>query len=265
MSASNLIIPKERAEKAQSYTPPAVTGNDSATLMQIVERMMREPTFDPDKIQKMLDLKAQWDATEARKAFTVAMAAFKADPPHIVKNKHVRFPTEKGITEYDHATHSEVTEKIAAGLGQHGMSHRWNVEQSEGRIRVTCIITHALGHSEQVQMTAGADTSGTKNDIQAVASTVTYLQRYTLLAATGLTSADMDKADDDGKGADTQKSEIPELPQDVINALKDAAKEGSAALAKVFEGLSPKTRALIVLHYETEWAGLKADAAKVQK
>jgi predicted transposase YbfD/YdcC len=176
--------------------------------MQIVERMMREPTFDPDKIQKMLDLKAQWDATEARKAFTVAMAAFKAIPPKIVKNKHVRFPSEKGVVEYDHATHSEVTEKIAAGLGQHGLSHRWNIEQSEGRIRVTCIITHSLGHAESVAMTADADNSGRKNHIQAIASAVSYLQRYTLLAATGLTSADMDKADDDGKGAGSKPETI---------------------------------------------------------
>jgi hypothetical protein len=49
-------------------------------------------------------------------------------------------------------------------------------------------------------MTAGADASGSKNDIQAISSTVTYLQRYTLLAATGLTSAEMDQDDDDGAG-----------------------------------------------------------------
>jgi hypothetical protein len=211
MSTSNLIIPKERAEKALPDQPPTVTaGNDSATVMQIVERMMREPTFDPDKIQKMLDLKTQWDATEARKAFAVAMAAFKANPPHIVKNKHVRFVTQKGVMEYDHATHSEVTEKIAAGLCQYGMFHRWNVQQSDGRIQVTCIITHALGHSEQVQMTASADASGTKNEIQAIASTVTYLQRYTVLAATGLTSADMDDSDDDGAATGGKPDRVSE-------------------------------------------------------
>ena len=48
------------------------------------------------------------------------------------------------------------------------------------------------------KMTAPSDTSGQKNSIQAIASTVTYLQRYTLLAATGITTMDM--PDDDGKG-----------------------------------------------------------------
>jgi len=40
--------------------------------------------------------------------------------------------------------------------------------------------------------------SGNKNPIQAIASTVSYLERYTLLAITGLTTKDMD---DDGKNA----------------------------------------------------------------
>ena len=174
---------------------------DLGALMTIIERAASDPNFDTGRLMQMLELKERWDATEARKAFTVAMAAFKANPPKIVKNKHVKIQHRNGggTTEYDHATHSEVTEKIAAGLGQHGLSHRWNVEQSEGRIRVTCIITHSLGHSEQVQMTANADDSGSKNSIQAIGSAVTYLQRYTLLAATGLTTADM--PDDDGAGA----------------------------------------------------------------
>ena len=179
-----------------------VAQSDSSAIMNIIDRMSREPNFNIESVQQLLALKREWDANEARKAFVAAMAAFKANPPKIVKNKHVRFQTEKGVTEYDHATHSEVTEKIAAALGAHGLSHRWNVEQSEGRIRVTCIITHSMGHSEQVALTASADDSGRKNSIQAIGSAITYLQRYTVLAATGLTTADMDKTDDDGRGTD---------------------------------------------------------------
>lgn len=180
-----------------------VAQSDSSAIMNIIDRMSREPNFNIESVQQLLALKREWDANEARKAFVAAMAAFKANPPKIVKNKHVRFQTEKGVTEYDHATHSEVTEKIAAALGAHGLSHRWNVEQSEGRIRVTCIITHSMGHSEQVALTASADDSGRKNSIQAIGSAITYLQRYTLLSATGLTTADMDKADNDGATAET--------------------------------------------------------------
>src|SRR5437660_174203 len=61
-----------------------------------------------------------------------------------------------------------------------------------GTIRVTCILTHVQGHSEQVSMSAQPDTSGSKNSIQAIGSTASYLQRYTLFAATGLAPKDAD-------------------------------------------------------------------------
>lgn len=47
-------------------------------------------------------------------------------------------------------------------------------------------------------MIAPVDTSGSKNAIQAIGSTVTYLQRYTLLSGCGLAAA---STDDDGRGA----------------------------------------------------------------
>jgi hypothetical protein len=56
-------------------------------------------------------------------------------------------------------------------------------------------------------MEAGADVSGKKNAIQSVASSITYLSRYTLLAATGLAAVDM--PDDDGAGYDQPEAQSP--------------------------------------------------------
>ena len=63
---------------------------------------------------------------------------------------------------------------------------------------VTCTLTHEQGHSESVTLSAPFDTSGSKNAIQAIGSTITYLERYTLLAITGLSASDME--DDGAKG-----------------------------------------------------------------
>jgi len=186
--------------------PPA---SDVGALMAIIDRAATDPNFDPARLMQLLEVKERWEATEARKAYMVAMAAFKADPPKIFKNKHVAFRNKSGgLTEYDHATHSEVVEKIAGALGQHGLSHRWNIVQDKGLITVTCVITHALGHSDSVAMTAPPDDSGSKSAIQAVASTCTLLQRYTLIAATGLTSADLPDADDRTDGDDDKPETI---------------------------------------------------------
>jgi hypothetical protein len=172
--------------------------SDAGSLMAIINRAAATENFDVDKLEKLLAVKERWDANEARKAFTAAMAAFKANPPEIIKDKHVAFQTSKGMTEYDHATLGSVCAAIVKGLSEHGISHRWDVAQDQ-RIKVTCILTHEQGHSEQVSLTASADESGGKNSIQAIGSAVTYLQRYTLFAATGLAAMDQD---DDGKGTE---------------------------------------------------------------
>jgi len=145
---------------------------------------------DLDQMQKLMDLQERWEANESRKAYVSAMTAFKADPPKIVKNKYVEY------NNYHHATLDHVSTVIGSSMSKHGLSFRWDVKQ-ENSINVSCIVTHALGHSESVSLQADADTSGKKNSIQAIGSTVTYLQRYTLLAVTGLAAED-----DDGKSSD---------------------------------------------------------------
>ena len=57
---------------------------------------------------------------------------------------------------------------------------------------MTCTIKHVGGHSDSVSLGGPPDSGGAKNAIQARASTVTYLERYTLKAITGLAEADDD-------------------------------------------------------------------------
>jgi hypothetical protein len=191
-----------RVEQSKEIAAPA-----PAELL----RLAIEQKADPAYMRELMQLQRDWEANNARKAYVSAMAKFKAEPLTIVKDKHVSFATSKGKTEYDHATIGNVVEAIGARLAACGFSFRWQTDQLEGgRISVTCIITHELGHSESTTLKAGADDSGGKNNIQSIASTVTYLQRYTLLAATGM--ATRDQEDDDGATAEveyiTEKQEV---------------------------------------------------------
>ena len=163
-------------------------------------RLAVEQGADLDRLERLMTLQERWEAGEARKAYTIAMNAFKAEPVIITKRKLVSFTTRDGdTTSYKHAELSDVTEAIGPAMAKHDLSFRWNVRQEAGTINVDCIVTHAKGHSETVSMHGSPDASGKKNAIQQVASTVSYLQRYTLLAATGMsTKGD----DDDGAGSE---------------------------------------------------------------
>ena len=180
-----------------------------------------------EKLQQLVELQERWEANEARKAYVAAMNAFKADPPDVFKSKHVKF----GNTEYDHAGLDDAVEEIGKALSKHGLSFRWDCEQIDGGVvRVTCIITHVQGHSEKTPLQAGHDQSGGKNNIQALGSTVTYLQRYTLFAATGLAAKEMD---DDGGAAGANR--ITEEQTAALTALLEEVGADTVKFLDYFE------------------------------
>ena len=174
-----------------AQTLPAETA-DASSLMRIIERATMDPAFDVEKLSQLLDVKERWEKAEARKAYHAALARFKLDPPRIRKNATVAY----GRTEYSHATLDAVVNAVAPALAREGLSHDYRIRQEGGMITVVCTLTHELGHSDSVEMTAPHDDSGQKNPVQQIASAVTYLRRYTLEAITGLASED----DDDGRG-----------------------------------------------------------------
>jgi hypothetical protein len=184
------------------------------------------------EIREFMQLQREWEADQARKAYVADMAAFKLDPPEIVKDKLVGYKNKDGsVTGYTHATLGNVTGAIIEGLARHGFSHRWDTEQKGADIIVTCILTHKLGHSESTTLNAAKDDSGKKNSIQQMASTITYLQRYTLLGATGLATRDQD---DDGATAELDTT----LADNWIARVKAAPTD--ADVVKVWEvGIEP--------------------------
>lgn len=196
--SSDVIEMEGNAVTQQASQGRSVAQATPADLM----RYALESGADLDRLEKLMQMQLAWEANEARKAYVAAMAEFKKNPPEIFKNKHVSFDTQKGKTEYDHATIGNVVEKVIGALAEHGFSHRWVPGRTDGGImKVTCVITHRLGHSEETTLEGPPDQSGGKNSIQAVASTNTYLQRYSLLMACGLATKDAEFPDDDGKGS----------------------------------------------------------------
>ncbi len=190
----------------------------SNSLMKMIERAAFQPDFDVAKLQTMLDMKLRFEANEARLAYISAMHEFRSNPPEINKTKKVQYENKDGsTTTYHHAELDDVTEIISQALRKVDIRPSWKTSDQNGKITVTCVLTHKLGHSEEVATLPGPpDTSGGKNNIQAIGSTVTYLQRYTLLAGTGLAAKGQD---DDGKTEGMDANAI----EDYKTAMKDAA------------------------------------------
>lgn len=177
------------------------------TPLSIVQAALQSGNVD--MYREAVALAKEMDGITARKAFDNAMADAKAKIPVIRKNRRVGFDSRKAgasRTEYSHEDMAEIARTIDPILSERGLSYRFRVSSEANEpVRVTCIISHRDGHSEETTLRAGRDESGNKNAIQAIGSTVTYLQRYTLKAALGLAAAE----DDDGHASEQT---IPDEP-----------------------------------------------------
>jgi len=155
---------------------------ETTTPMQLLA-IATEKGADLDQMEKLMNLQERWEASQAKKAFFQAMSEFQSKVPSIKKLK------EGHNCKY--APIGDIAEQIRKTMNDCGFSYRFEQEHSE-RIKVICVVTHVDGHSERTDMSAGADSSGNKNGVQAIGSTITYLQRYTLTSALGITTADED-------------------------------------------------------------------------
>lgn len=173
---------------------PMIAPSTALTPVELLQIAVQKGV-DTEQLKALMEMQREWKADQARDAFVKAMSDFRSEALSIVKKKHVSF----GTTNYKHATLAQIVEIASPALSAHGLSHRWETKQDGPAITVSCIITHALGHSEQCSLMAAPDDSGGKNKIQAVGSTVSYLQRYTFMAITGLAAKDQD---DDGQASE---------------------------------------------------------------
>jgi ERF superfamily len=139
-------------------------------------------------VERFMAMHERFEASQARKVFNLAIAQAKAEITPIVKNA-------VGHNNKKYADFSGIARAVDPIITKFGLSYRFRTTQSE-RISVTCVLSHELGHSEENTLSGPADKTGSKNDIQAIGSTLTYLQRYSLVQALGLAAAN----DDDGNG-----------------------------------------------------------------
>ena len=139
---------------------------------------------DLDQLTKLMDLQERWEAAEAKKAFVVAMTKFRAECPTIQKTRETHQGKYAGL--------AETLDTIKGLLSECGLSHTWNTKQNTEGMMVTCCVTHVLGHQECTSMTGPPETSGSKNALQALGSTCSYLSRYTLFSILGIASTDQD-------------------------------------------------------------------------
>lgn len=199
-------------ENLPTYTPdttPTLKAHAAATTtaISLLEAAINKGA-SVEQLEKLLALQERWEANEARKQYFDAFTLFQSELMTVERtSKHKQYGS--------YASLGEIAETIREPLKAAGLSYRFDIADEAGAIMVRCIVSHRGGHSEATAMSAQADNSGSKNNIQARGSAVTYLQRYTLVGALGIAIAD---ADDDGEqGGEKEQGKRPPAKQSFAN------------------------------------------------
>lgn len=223
---------KAVAKVEEIHPPAAVSQHDGGTMVALLDRIMRDPSMPMERINQAFDFYQRVQADHARKAYDAALAAAQAEFPAISKNRRVNFKAKGGgaETDYYHEDLAEIVEKCGPILAKHGISRKWRTRNAPNEpITVTCVLTHVAGHFEETTLCGPRDESGNKNGLQGIASTITYLERYTFKSAIGVAS----KHDDDGNAAGAKPAEF--VSDEQIEAIQKKIVEVGADVAKFLE------------------------------
>lgn len=195
------------------------------TILDIISRAAFDPTVDADKIERLLEMARKVRADDAKAAYISALVVMKPSLPVIDKNGRITIH-KKGedkidaniIQSTEYALWEDIDEAITPILAEHGfvLTHLCG-KGSEGRITVTSVLSHKQGHEKETTMELPLDTSGTKNNVQAVGSSTSYGKRYT---ASLLLNLRFRGHDDDGKLGGGDGNVTEEQADRILDLLK---------------------------------------------
>jgi hypothetical protein len=189
--------------------PPAIESSETSGFLAIIERAAMNPDIDVVKLERMMAMQERILAKNAEIAFNQAMARVSKKMPRIVKGGSVKYEdkNDKGSAKeaFKFARYEDIDEIVRPLLVEEGFSLSYTTEQREGG---GCImlgtLSHKDGHSRTASVPLALDTSGGKNNIQAMGSTTSYGRRYTMCMLLNIVTVG---EDDDGKGIEFVSTE----------------------------------------------------------
>jgi len=191
-------------------TPPQPK---AITLSEKFDKLMEiavERNASADALAVLVDSILRVKKEDARCQFEAALGRFRNHVPEVLKTKKVSIPNRDGSnTTYWHAELDKAFQIVDEELRKEGLIASWRSgEGQNGRTLMTCVFRHpSSGHVEDMATLGGPpDTSGSKTPGQQIGSIVSYLQRYSLLAAAGVVP----------KGMDNDAATTEGMPEDAI-------------------------------------------------
>ncbi len=195
--------------------------SEGAAIIHMIERLARDPSIEASKIRELLAIKIEVQDREARLAFDAAFAEMQPELP-VIDQKGIH-----GGTSSSYAKWEDIIEAVTPVLGNHGFSFRCRIKQESGKVAITGKLSHRGGFFEETTIELPIDSTGQKNAVQAIGSSISYGQRYVAKAMLGLSSRKSD--DDNGDAAVGGRKGF--ITQEQADSLRDLLEASGAPRA----------------------------------
>ena len=178
-------------------------------LLSIIERVVSNPDVDIEKVERLLTMQTQMVERQAEIAFNEAFNEMQPNLPAIER----KGKSNNGAF----AKWEDIQDKINPVLHASGFGLMFKTDTSSD-VKVTAILRHNAGHKESTDFTLKPDKSGNKQDVHAVASSVSYAKRYAASALLNIRTVGED--DDGGKAAGAINDSQVKVIRGLIENLK---------------------------------------------
>lgn len=170
-------------------------------LLQTVERLSTNKDTNPAIVEMLLKEMRELRAEQAKARFDAALAEVQGELPIIdrrgkieVRAKDAKGERTGNVTQSTpYALYEDIIEKVLPILSAKGFSVS-NIIDSTEKVQVETILS-GYGHERRSKLTLMHDSTGSKNSVQAVVSSVSYAKRINLCALLSIATRG---EDDDG-------------------------------------------------------------------
>lgn len=188
--------------------PPVIVQDDPTSFLAVIKNAAQDPNCDTGKMEALLKMHKQLVADQAETNFNRDYMAAKMEMPRVRRDGQVEYAEDKNKPDgpkkkaFKFARYEDIDKAIRPIEQKYGFSRIFTTgprPEAGGGIVVYCTLLHKYGHSKNTEIPVALDTSGGKNNIQAMGSSFSYGKRYTTEMVWDIVK---EGEDDDGQGYD---------------------------------------------------------------
>lgn len=202
-------------ELAIKETTEVVSARESVSVESLIQQAI-DKNVSVETMERLLAMRRDLKEERAKEQFSKSMALFQAECPVIKKDK-AGGKTNSGVVAYYYAPLESIITQVSHLVQHNGFRYNFQTVTGEDKVKVTCIVTHDLGHSEKsdVEVPLGAKT-GVMSAPQVTASALTFAKRYAFCNAFGIMTGDEDNDAQTVRPKAPEKATVREIAHETI-------------------------------------------------